>query len=172
MVFRQLFDPQSSTYTYLLGDEETQAAVVIDPVKERLEELSVGNIQIEIIETPGHTPDSLSYLVNGRMVFTGDALLIGTCGRTDFQGGDPGVLYDSLHQRLFALDPDVIVYPGHDYQRETQSTIGREKRENSRAAGQTRAEFIDLMNNLNLPRPKKIDLAVPANLRCGLERSE
>lgn len=229
MFFRQLFDPDSSTYTYVLGDERTRRAVVIDPVRERVDEvlavlaeagleleytlethvhadhvtgggllrertgarmgihglandcacadvslgdqdeLVVGELRIAVLHTPGHTPDSVSYLVNGRMVFTGDALLVGTCGRTDFQGGDPGALYDSLHERLFTLPDDVIVYPGHDYKGNTHTTIGQEKRANDRAAGRTREEFIALMRSLNLPPPRKLDEAVPANKRCGLD---
>src|SRR5256885_932582 len=108
MHLRQLFDPDSSTYTYVLGDEASKRA-----------------------------------------------LLVGTCGRTDFQGGDPGTLYDSITTRLYALDEDVIVYPGHDYAGHTQTTIGRERRDNARVAGRTREQFIELMNNLHLPPPKK-----------------
>jgi glyoxylase-like metal-dependent hydrolase (beta-lactamase superfamily II) len=105
--------------------------------------------------------------VLGDRVFTGDALLIGTCGRTDFQGGDAGALYDSITQRLFALPDDTIVYPAHDYQGRTSSTIGEEKRTNKRVVGRTREEFIALMNGLGLPPPKKLDVALPLNLGCG-----
>jgi sulfur dioxygenase len=230
MFFRQLFDPDSSTYTYVLGDEASRAAAVIDPVRERIDEviaalaegelrlewsleththadhvtaggllrdrigarmavhhlanacscadlsladgelLRVGAIEIRCLETPGHTPDGLSFLVlDHKMVFTGDALLVGTCGRTDFQGGDAGALYDAIHQKLFTLPDEVVVYPGHDYKGNKQTTIGAEKRANTRAAGRTREEFIELMGSLNLPPPRKIAEAVPANARCGLD---
>jgi glyoxylase-like metal-dependent hydrolase (beta-lactamase superfamily II) len=128
--------------------------------------LRVGAIEIAVLETPGHTPESVSYHVEGR-VLTGDALLIGTCGRTDFQGGDAGQLYDSVYQRLFTLPDETLVYPAHDYRGLTVSTIGEEKRSNGRLTGRTRAEFIALMNGLGLPRPRQMDVAVPANLRCG-----
>jgi glyoxylase-like metal-dependent hydrolase (beta-lactamase superfamily II) len=230
MFFRQLFDPDSSTYSYVLGDPTTRAAAVIDPVRERVDELLAaladGDLQLEwaleththadhvtgggllrertgarmavhhlanacscadrslsdgdvlragalemtCLETPGHTPDGMSfYLPAERMVFTGDTLLIGTCGRTDFQGGDAGALYDAIHGKLFTLPDEVLVYPAHDYKCCAHSTIGRERRENARAAGRSRGEFIQLMGSLNLPPPKKIAEAVPANARCGLD---
>jgi glyoxylase-like metal-dependent hydrolase (beta-lactamase superfamily II) len=230
MILRQLFDPESSTYTYVLGDEVSKRALVVDPVRERVEEIlttlrelgltlaaslethihadhvsagsalrdttqaqvvlhaqandcgcadriieegdeiTTGSLTLRAIHTPGHTPDSVSwYAERKRLVFTGDALLIGTCGRTDFQGGDPGALYDSITTKLFALPDDVVVYPAHDYQGRTQSTIGAEKKTNARVSGRSRAEFIDLMNNLKLPPPKKIAVAVPANRACGVE---
>lgn len=230
MFFRQLFDPDTSTYTYVIADEDSKAAAVIDPVRERVDEvlaladkeglslqwalethvhadhvtgggllrertgarvamhhaagdcgcadlvlsegaeIRLGRHRIRVIETPGHTPDSVSYLVDDAMVFTGDALLVGTCGRTDFQGGDPGQLYDSLHGKLFRLPDDVVVWPGHDYQGKTHTTIGAERAGNARAAGRTRDEFIALMNGLQLPKPRRMDEAVPANRHCGLER--
>jgi glyoxylase-like metal-dependent hydrolase (beta-lactamase superfamily II) len=229
MFFRQLFDPDSFTYTYVIGDEASQGAAVIDPVRERIDEVlgvisehglrlewsleththadhvtgggllrdktgtrmavhhlanacscadrsladgdivRVGALEIRCLETPGHTPDGMCFLVNGRMVFTGDTLLVGTCGRTDFQGGDAGALYDAIHRKLFTLPDDVIVYPGHDYQGNTQTTIGAEKRSNTRAAGRGRAEFVTLMGSLHLPPPTKIAEALPANARCGLD---
>ena len=229
LLFEQLFDPESSTYTYLVGDDEAKVAALIDPVAEQLErdlacvaahglrlvhtiethvhadhvtsgaamtertgsrpvvhrhspvtcdalrlghgeQLRLGALVFDVLETPGHTPESLSFVLPSSevaRVFTGDALLIGTCGRTDFQGGDPGALYDSIHQRLFVLPDATIVYPGHDYQGRTSSTIGEEKRANKRLAGKTRDEFIVLMNALGLPPPKKLDVALPANLGCG-----
>jgi glyoxylase-like metal-dependent hydrolase (beta-lactamase superfamily II) len=121
---------------------------------------------VEAIHTPGHTPGSMSYRWRGR-VFTGDALLIDGCGRTDFQGGDAGALYDSVHGRLFTLPDDTRVYPGHDYRGNTVSTIGWEKRHNARLAGRDRDAFIALMATLDLPRPRMIDVAVPANRRLG-----
>ena len=225
LVFEQLFDPESSTYTYLVGDSDAKLAALIDPVVEQLERdlarlaahglrlahtvethvhadhvtggaalsertgsrpvvhrdspvtcdalrlgqgdrLRVGALVLEVLETPGHTPESLS-LVLGDKLFTGDALLIGTCGRTDFQGGDPGVLYDSIHARLFTLPEATIVYPAHDYHGCTASTIGEQKRANTRIAGKTRDEFIALMNHLGLPPPKKLEIALEANLGCG-----
>ncbi|MEO8507183.1 MAG: MBL fold metallo-hydrolase, partial [Betaproteobacteria bacterium] len=117
--------------------------------------------------TPGHTAGSMSYLWRGN-VFTGDALLIDGCGRADFQGGDAGTLYDSIHGKLFALPVATRVYPGHDYRGNNVSTIGWEKRHNARLAGRERAAFIDLMNELHLPRPKMIDVAVPANQNLGI----
>ena len=122
---------------------------------------------VRAIHTPGHTAGSMSYLWRGS-VFTGDALLIDGCGRTDFQSGDAGTLYDSIHGKLFALPVATRVYPGHDYRGNSVSTIGWEKRHNARLAGRDRAAFIDLMNELHLPRPKMIDIAVPANQNLGI----
>ncbi len=224
MIFEQLFDEDSCTYTYLLADEATREAVLIDPVLERVDEylallekrglklayaldthvhadhvtgagalrrrtgcntglsvhagvgcadlmlregaiIHVGDIAIRVLETPGHTPTCLSYVVDGN-VFTGDALLIGKCGRTDFQGGDAGQLYDSITGKLFALPDDTIVWPGHDYEGRTRSTIGKEKRNNPRLR-LDRDAFIRFMKELNLPKPRRIDEAVPANRACG-----
>ena len=109
----------------------------------------------------------MSYLVNGTHILTGDALFIRGCGRTDFQGGDAGTLYDHVTQRLFTLPDETLVYPGHDYQGQTVSTISEEKRFNPRFVGKDREGFIQFMNNLNLPNPKKIMEAVPANEQCG-----
>ena len=228
MIFRQLFEPVSSTYTYLLGCERTRQALLIDPVveevdayiqllngldlklvytlethvhadhvtgaallRERLgsksvvhreagascadllvtdgEQLQMGDIHIEMRHTPGHTNADVSYVVGDR-VFTGDALLIGGCGRTDFQHGDAGRLYDSVHKKLFTLPPDTLVYPAHDYNGNTVSTIKQEMAKNARlGGGKTRAEFIQIMRDLKLPYPKQIDRAVPANQACGRE---
>ncbi len=224
MIFEQLFDEDSCTYTYLLADGATREAVLIDPVLERVDEylallekrgltlayaldthvhadhvtgagalrrrtgcntglsvhagvgcadlmlregaiIHVGDIAIRVLETPGHTPTCLSYVVDGN-VFTGDALLIGKCGRTDFQGGDAGQLYDSITGKLFALPDDTIVWPGHDYEGRTRSTIGEEKRNNPRLQ-LDRDAFIRFMHELNLPRPRRMDEAVPANRACG-----
>jgi glyoxylase-like metal-dependent hydrolase (beta-lactamase superfamily II) len=225
LVFEQLFDPESSTYTYLIGDDEAKVAALIDPVVEEVERdlsrvaahglrlvntiethvhadhvtggavlaertgsmpvvhrhspvvceavrvadgdrVAVGGFVLEVRETPGHTPESLSFVLGDR-VFTGDALLIGSCGRTDFQGGDAGALYDAIHARLFTLPDETHVFPAHDYKGHTSSTIGEEKRSNTRIAGKTRDEFIELMNGLGLPPPKKLDAALEANLACG-----
>jgi glyoxylase-like metal-dependent hydrolase (beta-lactamase superfamily II) len=228
MQVRQLFDHESSTYTYLLADFATGTAALIDPVREQLERdlalveqlglrlthvlethvhadhvtaagelrertgartcasaagapcidvhlragevIEVGGIAIDVLATPGHTNDGVSYLipsVGGGAVFTGDTLLVRGCGRTDFQHGDAGQLYDSITGTLFALPEATVVYPGHDYRGFTSSTIGEEQRWNPRVAGKTRAEFVAFMNELDLPPPKKIHEAVSANLACG-----
>jgi len=225
MLFRQLFDSESCTYTYLIADESTGDAVLIDPVREQIErdlrlcrelgltlryaldthvhadhitaagdlrdrtgastvscatggadcasirlghggEVRIGGLTVQALATPGHTDDSLSFLVENRL-FTGDALLIRGCGRTDFQNGSPAQLYESVTQVLFALPDSTQVYPGHDYTGQTMSTIGEERRHNPRLAGKSRDEFIALMNNLRLAPPKKLHIAVPANRACG-----
>ncbi|WP_224368847.1 MBL fold metallo-hydrolase [Hyalangium versicolor] len=225
MIFRQLFDPESSTYTYLLADPLSRQAALIDPVLEQTERdltlvkeleltlayvlethvhadhvtgagqlrertgcqvvastrgascanvhvrhgelLQLGGLCIVALATPGHTDDSLSYLVEEHL-FTGDALLVRGTGRTDFQNGDAGQLYDSITQVLFTLPDEVWVHPGHDYKGRMVTTIGEEKRFNPRLAGKDRASFIQLMSELNLPPPKKLGIAVPANRACGL----
>lgn len=228
MIFRQLFEPDTSTYTYLLGCERTRRAVLIDPVagevdsyiallghldlklvytlethvhadhitgsgllRERLGSksvvhrdagakcadllvtdgvlLQVGDLEFLVRHTPGHTDGCVSYVMADR-VFTGDALFIGGCGRTDFQQGDAGRLYDSIHQKLFCLPPDTLVYPGHDYTGNTVSTVRQERDKNPRlGGGRSREEFIEIMNALDLPYPKYIDQALPANQACGRE---
>jgi len=228
MIFKQLFDEESCTYTYFIADPISREAVLIDPVDTQLEiyidllttqnltlkyslETHVhadhvtasgqlrqrlgaktavnslcgagsADIQIQdgdcfqfgdgetikVISTPGHTPGSTSFLWRDR-VFTGDALFIDGCGRTDFQGGDPGLQYDGITQRLFTLPDETLVYPGHDYKGRWVSSIAQERRSNSRLAGKTREEFIAIMENLNLPKPKLIDMAVPANRYCGID---
>ncbi|NJM70711.1 MAG: MBL fold metallo-hydrolase [Scytonema sp. RU_4_4] len=226
MLFRQLFDPESSTYTYLIADLNTKEAILVDPVREQVERdlkllqelgltlrfclethihadhitgtdklraatgclgivpenaqaacadrhikdeetLQLGTMTIKAIATPGHTDSHNAYLVNGDRVLTGDALFIRGCGRTDFQSGDAGTLYDSVTQYFFTLPEDTLVYPGHDYRGHTVSTIGEEKRWNPRFVGRSRQEFIEFMGNLNLPNPKKMMEAVPANEMCG-----
>ena len=130
--------------------------------------LQVGDIEIRVLHTPGHTSGCVSYALPDR-VFTGDALLIGGCGRTDFQQGDAGQLYDSIHGKLFTLPPDTLVYPGHDYNGNTVSTIRQEMQKNPRlGGGKSREAFITLMNELKLPYPKHIDSALPANMACGV----
>ncbi len=125
------------------------------------------NQEIFAIHTPGHTVGSMSFYWN-QQLFTGDTLLINGCGRTDFQSGDAKALFHSITQKLYRYPDHTIVYPGHDYQGKTQSTIGREKANNQRLAGKTEAEFESVMHALNLPKPKMIDVAVPANLKLGL----
>ncbi|MCS7292567.1 MAG: MBL fold metallo-hydrolase [Gloeomargarita sp. SKYBB_i_bin120] len=227
MLFRQLYDRESWTYSYLIADPDTKEAALVDSVLEQVERdvqllrelgltlryaiethvhadhitgagklreitgcqtvvpvgskaecadrfiadgevLQVGKVTIQAIATLGHTDSHMAYLVNGTHLLTGDSLLIRGCGRTDFQSGNPGLLYDAITERLFTLPEETLVYPGHDYRGHTVSTIGEEKRWNSRLAGKSRDEFIALMNSLNLPDPKKIAEAVPANERCGL----
>ncbi len=234
MLFRQLFDRESSTYTYLIADPQTREAVLVDPVLEQvdrdiklLEELdltliyclethihadhitgtgelrkrtgckglvpensdtdcasgyvqsgqtlTVGSVAIEAIETHGHTDNHMAYWVNRQLVLTGDALLIRGCGRTDFQSGDAGTLYDRVTQRLFTLPDDTQVYPAHDYRGHTVSTVKEEKQFNPRFVDteqpgsplRSREDFIELMDDLDLPDPKKIMEAVPANQSCG-----
>jgi glyoxylase-like metal-dependent hydrolase (beta-lactamase superfamily II) len=226
MLFRQLFDAETSTYTYLIADPNTKEAILVDSVLEQVERdlkllqelgltlryclethihadhitgtdklraatgclgivpenaqaacadryikngetLQLGDITIKSIATPGHTDSHNAYLVNNDRVLTGDALFIRGCGRTDFQSGNAGMLYESVTQGLFTLPDDTLVYPGHDYRGHTVSTIGEEKRYNPRFVGRSREGFIEFMNNLNLPNPKKIMEAVPANERCG-----
>ena len=230
MIPLQLFDPASSTYTYLLHDPATREAVLIDPVDTQLERdlavlqahglvlrwtlethahadhitsagmlaehtgartaapadcgigtaamqlqpgdtLDFGGEQLRALHTPGHTAGSMSYLWRDH-VFTGDTLLINGCGRTDFQSGDAQALYRSITEVLFALPDGTTVWPGHDYQGRSHSSIGAEKAGNARVAGRSAAEFAALMDGLNLPRPARIDEAVPANLRSGLLRQD
>jgi glyoxylase-like metal-dependent hydrolase (beta-lactamase superfamily II) len=146
--------------------ENTQAACANRQIRNG-EVLKVGEINIKAIATLGHTDSHMSYLVNDSAVLTGDSLFIRGCGRTDFQSGDPGLMYDHVTQRLFTLPDRTLVYPGHDYNGQTVSTIGEEKQFNPRFVGHNRESFIEFMNNLNLPNPKKIAEAVPANQRCG-----
>lgn len=124
--------------------------------------LTVGGIRLQIVHTPGHTPDSIS-VCSGNRVFTGDTLLIHGTGRADFAGGDPGMQYDSITRKLFALPDDTLVFPAHDYRGHTQSSIGEEKRANPRLAGRSRAEYVELMNGLGLPLPDNIQEALQAN---------
>jgi glyoxylase-like metal-dependent hydrolase (beta-lactamase superfamily II)/rhodanese-related sulfurtransferase len=133
--------------------------------------LTFGSHTVRCLHTPGHTAGSMCfYWEHGtaRHVFTGDTLLINGCGRTDFQSGSPQAMFHSLTQVLFRLPADTTVWPGHDYQGRTHSSIGQEIRSNARVAGHTQEEFVAIMNNLNLPKPRRIDEAVPANLVSGL----
>jgi sulfur dioxygenase len=229
MIFRQLFDSTSSTYTYLLASRHGGEALIIDPVLERvdryvqllreldlrlvkaidthlhadhitgLEALSertrcitvmgeqskadvvsmrvtdgdkvdIEGLSLEAVYTPGHTDDSYSFIMPDR-VFTGDTLLIRGTGRTDFQNGDPRAQYNSLFGRLLKLPDETLVYPAHDYKGDTVSTIGEERAFNPRLQVRSIDEYVDLMNHLNLPNPKMMDVAVPANMRIGLAQN-
>lgn len=131
------------------------------------ERLQMGDIHLDVIYTPGHTDDSYSFLMQDR-VLTGDTLLIRGTGRTDFQNGDPAAQYDSLFNRLLRLPDDTLVYPAHDYNGMTVSSIGEEKRHNPRLQVSSKQEYVDLMNGLELEDPKLMDIAVPSNIACGL----
>ncbi len=233
MIFRQLFDSQSSTYTYLLADSATGEALLIDPVFEHarrdaalVEELGLklghtlethvhadhvtgawllkwrfgsqialskdsgahgadhylaegdtvafGRRSLTVRATPGHTGGCLTYVLDDRsMAFTGDALLIRGCGRTDFQQGDARQLFKSVRERVFSLPDGCLLYPGHDYRGLTASSVGEEKRYNPRLAQSIgEGDFVGYMTNLGLAHPKLIAVAVPANLRCGRPEKE
>lgn len=225
----QLFDPATSTWSYLLWEPKSREAALIDPVKEQVERdatlieqlglklkytlethihadhvtgsgplrerfgskaavhknsntdcadrlledgdvIELGGEQIHCLYTPGHTNTDISYRIDGA-VFTGDTLLINGCGRTDFQSGDAHALYRSITEKLFVLDDDTLVYPGHDYHGFTRSTIGREKRFNPRLGnGRGEAEFVEIMESMQLDPPQRMDVAIPGNMRCGLEK--
>ena len=228
MIFRQLFDQQSSTYTYLLADPRTREAMLIDPVfeqarrdaalvaeldlklawtlethvhadhvtagwlhKQRLgsriaisaasgaegadrflapgDRVAFGRHALEARATPGHTNGCMTFVLDdGAMAFTGDALLIRGCGRTDFQQGSPHALFNSVRGQIFALPDECLVYPAHDYRGLTVSSVGEEKRYNPRLGGEILEEdFAGYMGNLGLAHPKQMDVAVPANLKCG-----
>jgi glyoxylase-like metal-dependent hydrolase (beta-lactamase superfamily II) len=225
MIFRQLFDHESSTYTYLLAERRGGEALLIDPVLEQTdkyvrlvdelglrlvmavdthihadhvtalgalrdhtgcatamgeqtkaecvsmrlrdgERVRVDDLALEVLYTPGHTDDSYSLLLPDR-VFTGDTLLIRGTGRTDFQNGDPAAQYDSLFGRLLRLPDDTFVYPAHDYNGMTVSTIGEERAHNPRLQVGSKQEYVELMNGLVLSSPRLMDVAVPANRACG-----
>ena len=233
MIFRQLFDPQSSTYTYLLADSATREALLIDTVFEQVrrdgalvQELGLtlvatlethvhadhvtgawlhkrrfgsrillaraggaegadglledgdrvpfGRRHLEVRATPGHTSGCLSFVLDdASMAFTGDALLIRGCGRTDFQQGDAHRLFRSVRERIFSLPPGCLLYPGHDYRGITCSSVAEERRFNPRLADAIGEEdFVGYMTHLGLPHPKQMAVAVPANLRCGRPENE
>jgi len=230
MIFRQLFDNVSSTYTYLLASRRGGEALIIDPVLEKVDRylqlvreldlklvkavdthlhadhvtglgalrdrthcitvmgeqtkadvvsmrvtegdrIQIEGISLDVLYTPGHTDDSYSYMLADR-VFTGDTLLIRGTGRTDFQNGDARAQFDSIFNKLLKLPEDTLVFPAHDYKGETVSTIGEEKTFNPRLQVKSIDEYVDLMTNLNLPNPKMMDVAVPANMRVGLAQDE
>jgi sulfur dioxygenase len=230
MIFRQLFDQASGTYSYLLASRAGGEAMIIDPVLEKVErylqlikelnlklvkavdthlhadhitglgalrdktycvtvmgeqtkadvvsmrlsdgdKLMIEGLALEAIYTPGHTDDSYSFVMPDR-VFTGDTLLIRGTGRTDFQNGDPRAEYESIFGRLLKLPESTLVFPAHDYKGDTVSTIGEEKAFNPRLQVKSADEFVALMNNLKLPNPKMMDVAVPANIHVGLHQEE
>ncbi|MDG4812386.1 MBL fold metallo-hydrolase [Hydrogenovibrio sp. 3SP14C1] len=226
MKIRQLFDYDTWTYTYLLWDEKTKEAAVIDSVLEKVDRdeqhikelglnvkyllethihadhitgagplrkrmggqlvvhkhsgsecadilavdgdvFKLGDQEIRALHTPGHTNNDITYQIDGA-VFTGDTLMVRDCGRTDFQLGDNKAMYHSLTEVLFKLPDDTMVFPAHDYKGFSQSTIGEEKQFNNRAGNNKSYEdFSTIMDNLNLPNPKRIDIAVPGNMKCG-----
>jgi rhodanese-related sulfurtransferase len=142
----------------------------VDVVSMRLSEgdrLTIEGVALDVLYTPGHTDDSYSFLMRDR-VFTGDTLLIRGTGRTDFQNGDPRAQYDSIFNKLLKLPDETMIFPAHDYKGETVSTIGEEKAFNPRLQVRSPDEYAELMNSLNLPNPKMMDVAVPANMRVGL----
>lgn len=230
MLFKQLFDEKSSTYTYLISCPDTGETALIDPVLDSIERdlqvlqalglrltytiethvhadhvtsarklkslvqskivypdiadlrcadvkaregsaIKVGNIEIHPLFTPGHTDHHHAYLINSpaqKLLFTGDALLIDACGRTDFQSGSTEQLYKSIHDKFFSLPDETLVYPCHDYEGRFVSSIGQEKQRNPRLGnGKTLAEFIEIMNGLELSDPQQMHFAVPSNMLCG-----
>jgi sulfur dioxygenase len=230
MIFRQLFDSVSGTYSYLMASRRGGEALIIDPVLEKVDrylqlvneldlklvkavdthihadhitglgalrdrthcitvmgdmakvdvvsmrvtegdKLTIEGMALDVLYTPGHTDDSYSFLMRDR-VFTGDTLLIRGTGRTDFQNGSARAQYDSLFGKLLKLPEETLVYPAHDYKGDTVSTIGEEKRYNPRLQVKSIDEYVELMGKLNLPNPKMMDVAVPANLRQGLAQDE
>jgi sulfur dioxygenase len=230
MIFRQMFDQTSGTYSYLLASRRGGEALIIDPVLEKVDrylqllreldlklvkavdthvhadhvtglgalrdrthcitvmgeqsgvdvvsmrvtegdKVEVDGVALDVLYTPGHTDDSYSFLLPDR-VFTGDTLLIRGTGRTDFQNGDPRAQFHSLFGKLLKLPDETLVFPAHDYKGDTVSTIGEEKAFNPRLQVESIDQYVDLMNNLNLPNPKMMDVAVPANLRIGLHQED
>src|SRR5271154_3121873 len=230
MIFRQLFDSPSGTYTYLIASRHGGEALIIDPVLEKVDRylqlvreldlklvkavdthlhadhitglgalrdrthcitvmgeqthadvvsmrvaegdrVEIEGLSLDVLYTPGHTDDSYSFLLADR-VFTGDTLLIRGTGRTDFQNGDPRAQYDSIFNKLMRLPDETMVYPAHDYKGDTVSTIGEEKFYNPRLRVKSIDEYVDLMNGLNLPNPKMMDVAVPANMHVGLRQQD
>lgn len=160
---------RESTGCVTIMGEFTKAECVSRQVAEG-EVLKVEGISLQALYTPGHTRESFSFVLNPaqpQAVFSGDVLLIRGTGRTDFQGGDPRKSWDSIVNKLFKLPDDTALYPAHDYKGWNMSSIGEEKRHNPRLAGKTEAEYVEIMQNLKLPNPQLMDIAVPANLSCG-----
>ena len=225
MLFHQLFDKNSSTYTYLIASAKGREALIIDPVLENIEQyikllneldlklvkvidthihadhitaasklknktncatimgehtpsdtveikvkdddiICIDKLEIKVIYTPGHTKDSYSFLMDD-CLFSGDTLLINGTGRTDFQGGNSEDSYNSIFNRLLKLPEETLLYPAHDYNGQTVSTIGKEKKFNPRLQVNSVNEYIDIMNNLNLSKPKLMDINVASNIKLG-----
>lgn len=167
-----LGDLRDRTGCMSIMGEYTRAECVSTHVKDG-EILDTDGVKLQALYTPGHTDESFSFVLGPsapRAVFSGDVLMIRGSGRTDFQNGDPGKSWDSITNTLFRLPDQTMLYPAHDYKGWTVSTIGEERHHNPRLAGRTRAEYIDIMQNLNLPDPKMMDVAVPSNLACGQAR--
>jgi len=228
LIFRQLFDQPSSTYTYLLGDDKSREAILIDPVFEQAnrdiallgelelklvcildthchadhvtsawilkqrtgaqigiskyagvenadryvkhgDRINFGNRYLTVRETPGHTNGCLTYVLDDESrAFTGDCLLIRGCGRTDFQHGEARRMYESIHSQIFTLPDETLLYPAHDYRGLTVTSVAEEKNYNPRLGGKlSESDFDGYMRNLNLPHPRQIEIAVPANLKSG-----
>ncbi len=164
-----LGDLRDATSCVTLMGAQSKASCVSQQVQDG-DTIRIEQLQLRSLYTPGHTDESFSFLLEAGgpgVVFTGDVLLIRGTGRTDFQGGDPGRSWDSIHDKLLSLDDDTLVYPAHDYRGWTVSTIGEERRFNPRLAGKGRDEYIALMRGLRLPDPRMMDIAIPANLACG-----
>ena len=226
MIFKQVFDKKSSTYTYIIASSEGREALIIDPVLDNVEDyikilnqlnlklvkvidthihadhvtgagklrdktkcvtimgehtptdavelkvkddeiIKLDKLNFRAIYTPGHTSDSFCFLMD-KYLFSGDTLLINGTGRTDFQNGNSTDAYNSIFNRLLKLPEDTLLYPAHDYKGETFSTIGKEKRSNPRLQVRNVDEYIEIMNNLNLKKPEKIDYNVSSNLKLGV----
>ena len=226
MIFKQVFDKKSSTYTYIIASSEGREALIIDPVLDNVEDyikilnqlnlklvkvivthihadhvtgagklrdktkcvtimgehtptdavelkvkddeiIKLDKLNFRAIYTPGHTSDSFCFLMD-KYLFSGDTLLINGTGRTDFQNGNSTDAYNSIFNRLLKLPEDTLLYPAHDYKGETVSTIGKEKRSNPRLQVRNVDEYIEIMNNLNLKKPEKIDYNVSSNLKLGV----
>lgn len=165
-----LAELRDRTHCITAMGEQTKADVVSMRLADG-DKLGIEGISLDVMYTPGHTDDSYSFAMNDR-VFTGDTLLIRGTGRTDFQNGDARQQYESIFGRLLRLHDDTLVYPAHDYKGDTVSTIGEERRNNPRLQVGSVDAYIDLMNNLNLPNPKMMDVAVPANMHIGLHQAE
>lgn len=164
-----LGDLRDATHCCTIMGERSKAECVSRRVSEG-EVLRADGIQLRAVYTPGHTDESFSFVLNPdapAAVFTGDVLLIGGTGRTDFQGGDAEQSWDSIVNKLFTLPDITVVYPAHDYRGRTSTSIGEEKVANPRITGKSKAEYVEIMNGLNLADPKMMDVAIPANLRCG-----
>ena len=225
MIFKQVFDMKSSTYTYLIASAKGREAVIIDPVLDNIAEyitllnqfnlklvkvidthihadhitgastlrdqtkcitimgeqtpaetveikvkdeeiIKLDNLKIKALYTPGHTPDSYSFLID-KYLFSGDTLLINGTGRTDFQNGNSNDAYNSLFNKLLKLPDETLLYPAHDYKGETVSTIGKEKKFNPRLQVRNAEEYVEIMKNLNLKKPEEINFNIASNLKLG-----